>query len=258
VTLQTRIYHVSQLKLVEKKLKATLEGLDVQVVIRGTHGRGWVEASVSGQDEKVALRFLRDNVGLCPSSVGEIHKFSVVGGFVAGRTGSRNELRLDVGFVFPSVIDAVIPLRRLQAQLVDGRKMALSTLVDLFGLCPGLPVQVRMLRVDPVAKYLEAELSEKQQSQFTGWVRSMLDRLLVFGCSSDEVRDAVITSELDRDIVDVEPLGMFESAVVCKLGTDAVGLVPKIGRVLRNSALSVFSPRKIVELLGESAFSFTF
>jgi hypothetical protein len=67
-----------------------------------------------------------------------------------------------------------------------------------------------------------------------------------------------VTSELDRDIVDVEPLGMFESAVVCKLGTDAVGLVPKIGRVLRNSALSVFSPRKIVELLGESAFSFTF
>ena len=256
--LQTRIYRDFQLMFVEKKLKAMLEGLDVKVVIRGTHGRGWVEAFVSGQDEKVALRFLRDNVGLCPSSVGEIHRFSVVGGFVAGRAESRNELRLDVGFVFPSVIDAMIPLRRLQAQLVDGRKMALSTLVDLFSLCENMPVQVRMLRVDSVAKYLEAELSEKQLEQFTGWVRSMLDRLLVFGCSSDEVRGAVITSELDRDIVGVESLGMFENAIVCKLGTDAVGLVPKIGRVLRNSTLSVFSPRKIVELLGEGLFSFTF
>ena len=235
-----------------------LEGLDVNLAILGTGGRGWVEASVSGQDEKVALRFLRDNVGLCPSSLAEIHEFSVVGGFVSGRAESRNELRLDFGFASPSVIDAVIPLRRLQAQLVDGRKMALSALVSLFGLCTNMPLQVRMLRVDPVAKYFEAELSEKQQSQFTSWVRSMLDRLLVFGCSSDEVRDAVMTSELGRDVVGVEPLGMFENAVVCKLGTDAVGLVPKVGRVLRSSTLSVFSPRKIVELLGESAFSFTF
>jgi hypothetical protein len=258
VTLQTRIYRDSQLKLVEKKLKTMLEGLDVQVVIKGIHGRGWVEAFVSGQDEKVALRFLGDNVGFCPSSLGEVSKFSVIGGFVTGRAESRNGLRLDVGFVFPSVIDAVIPLGRLQAQLVDGRKMALSTLVDLFGLCQGMPIYVRILRVDPVAKYLEAELSEKQQRQFTGWVRSMLDRLLVFGCSSDEVRDAVKASEVNRDIVGVEPLGIFENAIICKLGTDAVGLIPKIGSVLRNSTLSVFNPRKIVELLGEGSFSFTF
>jgi hypothetical protein len=257
VTLQTRIYRDSQLKILEKRLRMMLEGLDVQLAIKGIHGRGWVEASISGQDEKVALRFLRDNVGFCPSNLGEIQKFSVIGGFVADKAESRNELRLDVGLVYPSVIDVVIPLRRLQAQLVDGRKMALSALVDLFGLCQGMPMYVRVLRVDPVAEYLEAELSEKQQRQFTRWVRSMLDRLLVFGCSIDEVWEAVKTSEVNRDIVGVEALGMFENEIVCKLGTDAVGLIPKIGRVLRNSTLSVFDPRKIVELLGEGLFSST-
>jgi hypothetical protein len=159
-----------------------LEGLDVQLAIKAIHGRGWTEASISGQDEKVALRFLRDNVGFCPSNLGEIQKLSVIEGFVADKAESRNELRLDVGLVYPSVIDVVIPLRRLQAHLVDGRKMALSALVDLFGLCQGMPMYASVLRVDPVAKYLEAELSEKQQRQFTGWIRSMLDRLLVFGC----------------------------------------------------------------------------
>ncbi len=256
MTLQTRIDRGSQLGFVEKRLKSMLEGLDVEIVTRGTHGHGWVDVCVSGQDEKVALQFLRDNVGFCPSSLGEVHKFSVVKGFVAGRKESRNELRLDVGFAVPDMIDAVVPLGRLQAQLVDGRKMALNRLVGLFGLCRGMPVDVRILRIDVGAKHVEAELSEKQQGQFAGWVRSLLDRLLVFGCSSDEVRDAVRVSGVNRDVVGVESLGMFEHAVVCKLGTDAVGLVPKIGGVLRSSVLSVFSPRRIVELLGDSLFSF--
>jgi hypothetical protein len=67
-----------------------LEGLDVQIVVRGTHGPGWVDLSVSGEDEKVALQFLRDNVGFCFSSWDVVHKFSVIKGFVAGHTESRN------------------------------------------------------------------------------------------------------------------------------------------------------------------------
>lgn len=256
MTLQTRINRGSQLGVVERRLKSMLEGLNVQIVIRGTHGLGWVDLSVSGQDERVALQFLMENFGFCPSSLDDVQKFSVIKGFVAGRTESKNELRLDVGLTVPDMVDVVVPLGRLQAQLVDGRKMALNTLVDLFGLCQNMPMHVRILRVDVGAKYVEGELSEKQQGQFAGWVRSLLDRLLVFGCSSDEVRDAVRVCDVNRDVVDVESLGMFEHAIVCKLGTDAVGLVPKIGRVLRTSTLSVFNPRRIVELLGDSLFSF--
>jgi hypothetical protein len=40
-------------------------------------------------------------------------------------------------------------------------------------------------------------------------------------------------------------LGLFEHALVCKLGTDAVGLISKVGRGLRNARFVVFSPRKI-------------
>jgi hypothetical protein len=44
---------------------------------------------------------------------------------------------------------------------------------------------------------------------------------------------------------------MFEHALTCKLGTDATGLIPKIGRYMRNAAFIVFNPKKIISFLGE-------
>jgi hypothetical protein len=256
VILQTRIFRDSQLSLVNKNLNSLLEGLDVQIVTRRAHRHGWVEVCVSGQDERVAMRFLAENIGFCPKGLDEVQVFSLVKGFVGNWAKNRNELRLDVGLASPSNVETVVPLQRLQAQLCDRRKIALKKLVELFGLCQNMPLQVRILNFDPEAMYFEAELSEWQRKEFTGWVRSLLDRLLIFGSSCDEVREAVKTSGVGRDVIGVESLGMFEQVIVCKLGTDAVGLVPKIGRLLRSSTLGVFNPKKIVELLGGGSFGF--
>jgi hypothetical protein len=38
---------------------------------------------------------------------------------------------------------------------------------------------------------------------------------------------------------------MFEHALVCKLGTDAAGLISKLGRILRSARFAVFNPRRI-------------
>jgi hypothetical protein len=54
---------------------------------------------------------------------------------------------------------------------------------------------------------------------------------------------------LTHDTIDVEPLGFFEHAVICKLGTDARGLIPRIGRNLQEATFAVFSPRKILRIL---------
>jgi hypothetical protein len=51
-------------------------------------------------------------------------------------------------------------------------------------------------------------------------------------------------TRLNRDIIGTEALGLFEHALTCKLGTDAAGLIPKIGRYMKNSAFIVFSPKK--------------
>jgi hypothetical protein len=55
-----------------------------------------------------------------------------------------------------------------------------------------------------------------------------------------------------RDTVGIEALGFFERAIVCKLGTDAVGLISKVGRNLKNATFAVFSPKKVLDFFDYS------
>jgi len=42
---------------------------------------------------------------------------------------------------------------------------------------------------------------------------------------------------------------------VGKLGTDATGLIPKIGRYMRKAEFVVFNPKKVRGLIGETALT---
>ena len=69
------------------------------------------------------------------------------------------------------------------------------------------------------------------------------------GASQNEVETAVERARHFRDIIKIESLGLFEHAVICKLGTDAIGLIPRLGSYLRVASLAPFSPRRIRELI---------
>lgn len=250
VTLLTRIYNDSQLDQVDGNLRSLLSGLKAKTRILGADSLGRVQVSISGEDENVATRYLADNIGLCPIGLEKISKYSTLKGYVTDPLRSKNELWVDIGVSSPSHVQAAVPLSRLQAQLGDGRKMPLTTMAELFGLCENLPLHIRVTSVEFEKEHIEAELSEKQQGQFAGWARSLLDRLLILGASYGEVNSAVRKTGFSRDVVGVESLGMFEHAVLCKLGTDAAGLIPKMGRSLRRAVFSVFNPKKIFALLG--------
>lgn len=237
-------------------MRSLLSGLKVKTHLLKADSLGRVHVSISGEDENVAVRYLADNIGLCPAGLEEIRKYSTLKGYVTDPSKSKSELWVDVGVSSPSLVEAAVPLDRLQAQLGDGKKMALNTMVELFDFCENLPLHVRVTSVDFDKGYVEAELSEKQQEQFAGWTRSLLDRLLILGASIGEVNSAIRRAELNRDVVNVESLGMFEHAVLCKLGTDAAGLIPRMGKNLRRAVFSVFNPRKILALLGSDSALF--
>lgn len=249
LTLLARVHDDSQLKLVDKKLGSLFEGLKVNVKVCGVTVSGWVQIDVSGDDETVALRYLCEEIGFCPSDMENLSKFSTVDGRITAMNRSKNGLNVDVGIFSPQIVDAVIPLQRLQAQLFDGRKSALKKIVDLYGFCENLPLNVKIVNIDKESNRIEAELSHKQQVVYDGWIRSLLDRLLVLGASFDEVKLVLEKTGFSRDIISIEPLGMFEHAVACKLGTDAAGLIPRIGRNLPNATLSIFNPRRILAFL---------
>jgi hypothetical protein len=251
VTLLARAHSDLQLRQAEGNLKSVLKPLGVRVDVSRANAGGWIKVSISGEDEKVALHYLAEKIGICPIELEKVGKFSTFRGFITHAQQNRSELRVDVGVFAPENVEASIPLHRLQSQLGDG-KLALAKLAELFGLRENLPLDVRITDVDLQKRRVEAEFSDRQQSLFSDWIRSMLDRLLIVGASYSEIRSAIGRAQTDRDVVKIEPLGMFEHAVVCKLGTDATGLIPKIGKNLERAVFTVFNPRNIIRLLGSS------
>jgi hypothetical protein len=227
-----------------------LQGLKVEAKTCGATSRGWIQVSFSGEDENPALHYLEERIGLCPVNLENIQKFSTVKGRITNLSQSKDELRVDIGVFSPNVYDAVIPLTRLQAQLVDGRKISLREIGELFGFTENIPITVKIDSIDGDKSRFVAEVAEEQRRQYIAWTESLLDRLLILGASHTGIELAVRQAGFSRDIVAIDPLGGFEYAVVCKLGTDAVGLIPRIGKSLRNARMAVFSPRRIFKFFG--------
>lgn len=248
MTIATKIRNPSQLESVDNFLASSFKGLKVEAQAFGFSNRGWVQIRLSGEDEKVAFHYLLDKFGICPASLEQIERFAALKGYVK-TIENADKLEVDVGVNVPAVVNVAIPLQSLQACLVDGRKMALKKIAELFGLTKNLPIKIKISDIDKEEKRLEATLSNEQNKLYKDWRRSLLDRLIILGASSYQIKKALKTTSCSRDVVGMEPLGLFEWALECKLGTDAVGLIPKIGKNLLNATFSVFKAREIWKLL---------
>ena len=249
LTLLTKVYQSIQLKHVERTVKNLFEGLSLEAKFLGAAPSGWVQIELSGEDEAVATNLLARQIGFCPTSLEQVKKFSTLKGYVVNIERSREELLVDIGVFEPKTVRAAIPLSHLQAQLAQGRKTALKKIAALWGICENLPISVKVVNADPEEDRLSAEFSTEQIMKLWDWRESLLDRLLVVGASAYEVKTALERAELTRDVIDVEALGMFEHALVCKLGTDAAGLISRLGKLLRNGSFTVFNPKEIMNFL---------
>ena len=245
LTLLTKTSSDFQLKQVSKALRHLLQGLKVEAKVQGTVAGGWVQIDLSGEDEGVATNYLIEEIGLCPTSFGSVRKFSMLKGYIRSIEANAGELLVDLGVFQPKIVYASLGLRRLRAQLVEGKEIDLRRVAELFVFCEGLPVNVKVTNVKTEESRIEAELASKQVGMYMAWRDSLLDRLLVMGSSLREVEVALQKAKLERDVIDVEPLGLLEHALTCKLGTDAAGLIPKIGRKLKNSRFAVFNPKTL-------------
>jgi hypothetical protein len=250
--LASKIYNENQLSYAEEHLKTLLKGLNVKIENIEITPNSRIQVALSGEDEKAALKLLEKEFGLSPTHVNDLKKFLSVKGYIASLEKSMEEVFIDIGVIHPKMLHAKLPLQRLQAQLADGRKIALRKIAELYGFSDNMPVTVKVTSLN--GDNIEVELAEAQLTTYKRWIKSVLDRLLVIGASVQEVRNAVKYARCQNDIITIEPLGLFEHAVVCKIGTDAVGLIPKIGKELSNAMLSIFAPKRVLELLPNTIY----
>ena len=254
VTVLEKLYGSGSPETFENLYSSLVSGLKVQLSFAGTTDRGWIQLEVSGEDETAALSLLDREIGLAPVSLDKLKRFSVLQGKVVFSGKREKELCVDLGVFSPKVSDAVVSGKRLCAQLADGKDVSLQNLVELFCLYDNVPLEVKIVQgVEEESKTVEAGLSEAQFSLFSGWVGCRFDRLIILGSLFSDVERAVKFSRHSRDVIRIESLGVLEQVVLCKLGTDAVGLIPKLGRYLKSAVLVPFSPKKILEAFGSQS-----
>ena len=256
LTLLVKTSSARQLKQIDDLLNSEFENLSVDIKVLGNSAGNWVRVSISGEDEVIATSYINKKIGTCPISIKKVNKFSIFKGYISKIDTATQELKVDIGIFEPKIIQATIPLAYLQAQLADGKKIDLQKISEIFGFRENLPLSIKVTRLDDEkSEALKAELSASQIERMRLWYLSLLDRLIILGASQGEIETVLERTRLSRDIISIEELGLFEHALTCKLGTDAAGLVSKVGRYMRNSRFIVFNPKKLVERIGESALT---
>jgi hypothetical protein len=244
LTLLVKTKHGALIRAIDESLKDQFGELDVEAEVLANTANRWVQVSVSGEDEAIATSYLRKTYGLCPVTLENARGTDTFRAYISKVDEGKQELRVDVGIFEPQIVEAVISGACLQSQLVEGRNLGLRKVAELYGLTQGLPVTVKVNWEKSVEGELSAELSTEQATKFLSWKKSLLDRLIVLGTPLDMVNSAIERTKLIRDIIDVETLGAFEFALTCKLGTDAAGVISKIGRYMRYSVFVVFRAEK--------------
>jgi hypothetical protein len=244
-TLFARIDRSSQLNQIERSLRRFLEDLDAKAQVVGVIADKWPQIEISGEDEGIVTNYIDREIGFCPEKIQTVKKYATLKGYVAGLDENGEGLKVDAGIFEPSTLNATVPLDHLRAQLADGKEVDIKKIAESYGFCRGLPLQLKVTNIDRKENRMEMELSTAQVVKYKLWIESLLDRLIVIGATRDEIQKALDHTGLIRDVINVESLGLFEHALTCKIGTDAVGIVSIAGRRLRNAKFTVFNPRKL-------------
>ena len=224
------------------------ESLGLRVEWEFSLRKGWLEVRTRGEDGAAFLNFLQDKFGEIPGSLPRVEKWDTARGYVvsSGRVGFG--LYFDLGVFDPVARDGLYPLHRMRAQLADGVSKSSREIIEDYGLVDDFPVTIRVIGVEN--EKISVELSDETLQLFASWNRLPFDRVVAVGVSSSEAEIALKAAKLWFDVIRVEPLSMFTQCLVCKIGTDAPGVVAKLGSRLpgvRLAPVRAHSPIKFAK-----------
>jgi hypothetical protein len=248
LTLFVKAFNGGQLRQIDELLQSQFEDLDVKATVTANPTYKWVQVSINGEDEVVAAAFARKEIGICPVNIENVEEETILKGYISKVDESRGQILVDVGVFEPKVMNAVVSLVVLRKQFSVSKESTLKQITEAYALAEGLPISVKITAKD---EDLEAELAEAQVEKLKSWQQSLLDRLIILRANKELVTSTLERTHLNRDVIDVEQLGFFEFALTCKLGTEARGLISRVGRYMRYAIFVVFSSKRSLDFLAE-------
>lgn len=198
----------------EAMLRNDLNGLSVTCSLTLT---SWISVTVAGSEEQVAADVLVKQYG----ELRDARPGDIVRAWLAEI--NDDGIALDTGCKRVSV-----PCARLEP---FGRG-TVEQIASRFGLIHCMPLQIRL-----VGEF-DAEFTKNQIDVLWRWKKGT-DRINVNNASRAQIHAALKRSRHSRDVYAIERLGILEHSIICKKGTDAPGLVPRIGPYLESELACV-------------------
>src|SRR5947199_1552709 len=208
------------------------------------HQGQWLQVRARGEDADALLNLLKQEYGVARVSRSNLEKWDGVRGFVAGAGRIGYGVYVDIGIQDPRPKDALYPLHRMRAQLVDGEPKSAREILDANALVDFVPLKMIVTGLED--ENISVELDDVARDRLVSWRKYPFDRVIVVGADRAFVENAVRTSGLQSDIVKVESLSLFVQSVLCKIGTEAPGVIAQIGNRLRGVGLKSYrTPTKL-------------
>jgi hypothetical protein len=180
LTLLVKASNLGQVKQIDELLKTQFEELDVEVKVLTNSANKWVQFSLSGEDEAIAASYINKKIGACPTNLENAKNLPFLKGYVSKLDFDRQELIVDVGIFEPKIVLAIIPLVRLQTQLVNGKAVDLKKIAEMYSIADRLPLSIKLISSETgEAEGLQAELAVEQVKKLLDWQLSLLDRLII-------------------------------------------------------------------------------
>jgi hypothetical protein len=230
--------------ILEEELSHLKGDLSASIRFVGFSKRGWATIDVTGEDSEIVSELISRTLGLARTTLSDIQRHGNYEGLV--NVGSAGYLEVDIGIEKPKPLKVMVKLDSLRAQLCDGKPLPIKEIVEHYCLYPNSKVTTRVTTLEPGAGVIEGCLADSQISLFSDWIATRCDRILAFDCSQRELALAIQKAHLHRDIISTDPITLTTHSILCKLGTDAIGLIPKLGSILRKRQLQPFIPKRIL------------
>jgi len=223
-------------QFIARALTEEANGLEMESDF-GQQGQ-WLQVRARGEDADAFLNLLKQEYGEAPVSRSNLEKWDIVRGFVAGAGRIGYGVYVDIGVQEPRPKDALFPLHRMRAQLADGEPKSAREILDANALVDFVPL--KMIVIELEGENISVELDDEARDNLVSWRKYPFDRVIVVGADKAYVENAVRVSGLESDVVKVESLSLFVQSVLCKIGTEAPGVIAKIGNRLRGVGLKSY------------------
>jgi hypothetical protein len=217
--------------------------LSASAKFTGFSANGWAEVCIDGEDSEILQELVSRKFGRAQTNLAQVEALGNYSGIISD---VGDTLNVDIGVERPTQTKVSVGAGALRAQLCDGKTFSAKQIAEYYCMRPGMGLSVRITRVEPGVRKLEGWLSDSQIQLFSDLMASRLEQIRVFDCTRRRLESALRRANLERDVISLESNTLTMHSVVCKLGTDAVGLIPKLGSMLRRSELRPFLPKRIL------------